>query len=306
MEEAADTVTSCPRCGEKYEDNGGRLPRLLPCSHSACETCLGECLRRTCLVCGQCGKKHKAYKKAQTFPPNQYILCVLKVLDQILNQNVKPVLGTIELLGKGEVKQCPKHQRDLSLRCNDDTCGVDICQLCLIEYHIGHNVVDILQERDNMKRVDHVLEDLSRYKEKLVVAKDDLVKNCTESLEKLEERKCQCEAMIERTKNELENVRKEIEIKIKEVGEEIEKVNKMRDTNASLDGIENAENVSRSRKLVYQYLKFKGTKNGLGGQLLEERLNLFSQRVISTFQVPGKSKHKVCFKTSPTLEFDTI
>ena len=168
MEEMDDT-RNCPVCLEAF-DIENTLPRILPCSHSACERCLGELLKnRKTLVCPQCRKKHAAKSGLISFPENKYI-----------SRNLKT---NAKLQGGDQFNMCPDHERQLSLYCKGEKCLRDICQLCLLNSHKDHDVVDIIQEGKDR------VECLKRFAEKckvgLLDAKEIVNKSCKESVMKL-------------------------------------------------------------------------------------------------------------------------
>ena len=69
----ADEITNCSVFFEYYGIEGCQ-PRLLPCTHTACESCLQMLLRENSVICPQCRKKHNADSGIRTFPLNKYII----------------------------------------------------------------------------------------------------------------------------------------------------------------------------------------------------------------------------------------
>lgn len=239
---------NCPLCNGPFVQNGKCTPRLLPCGHTACEACIGKSRKRNCISCGQCGKRHRTVGGVKSFPDNGYRLmasgqreergmqqavkieimpfevkkeveqivaenemqiCVMENAVQVKNEpqsddmeteiqqdsvqnDMRPVengiqvknkvqLGTVSpvvqeletkpvvmveeddiiVLERGRVnsrlrprefKQCLQHARDLSLHCKNTTCAKDICQLCLLESHKSHDVINILQGRSKQEK----------------------------------------------------------------------------------------------------------------------------------------------------------
>ena len=76
-ESLADDISDVFRCGvclENYDENGQHIPRLLPCSHTLCESCIKDLIMNDTLVCPECRKKHRAENKEKSFPQNKYLL----------------------------------------------------------------------------------------------------------------------------------------------------------------------------------------------------------------------------------------
>ena len=166
--DGVDDTIECPVCYETF-DIERTIPRLLPCTHTVCEKCLSELLRGQVIICPQCRKKHKAESGANGFPQNKYI--------------VKLLSNKAEFSGKFDV--CQKHGRDLSLYCKD--CKKEICQVCLIQHHKSHDVVDEIEEvKDKTKSID---EYVSNCKQNLWKVRKEVRRKCKESIEKLEKKK---------------------------------------------------------------------------------------------------------------------
>ena len=127
-----DDTTGCPVC---YNTFGTEkcLPRLLPCTHTVCHDCVVRLLgTRRFLKCPQCRKKHNALTGLNAFPENKYILNNLRARG---NPFMFP--------------SCAKHGRELSIYCKSKGCKEDVCQICFLEEHNGHNGVDIMQEEND-------------------------------------------------------------------------------------------------------------------------------------------------------------
>ena len=171
-----DDTSGCPVCFELF-DIQQRIPRILPCSHTLCELCMAEILNgRKFMVCPQCRKKHAAHSGVKAFPENKYIF-----------KNLKP-----EPQAKSpSFDSCPEHDRELSLSCKSEGCTKDICQLCLLQSHIGHKVTDIVEEETKRakSRLQPVQEYVMKCKDILLMAKQIVRSNCTATLKKIQEEK---------------------------------------------------------------------------------------------------------------------
>ena len=73
-----DLLNSCPVCFEHFEQDGDYLPRLLPCSHTVCESCVKQLIRNKKLECPECRTKLEAPRKEKSFPQNKYLLTQIK------------------------------------------------------------------------------------------------------------------------------------------------------------------------------------------------------------------------------------
>ena len=158
---------------------GEHLPRLLPCSHTTCERCAEGLMRKTLLVCVECRRRHKAPRGAKSFPQNRYILDLLKLLKN-RPQNDRVLFA-----------QCPEHKRDCSLYCKDVGCNKSICQLCYIRNHKPHDAVDVAQEeKEHLElQIDLLTKEITQYRQKLLIVKNDIQENTAQSLKRLENKK---------------------------------------------------------------------------------------------------------------------
>ena len=136
IEEMAGTMDSlqealtCLVCFEDFEENGDHVPRLLPCSHTLCHTCIGQYIRNTRLECPTCSMKHEVRNEEISFPQNKYILTLMRR---------KPT-------GREEFKKCSSHEEDEVLFCRETGCQMTLCIRCLSEGHLGHKVVALKDE----------------------------------------------------------------------------------------------------------------------------------------------------------------
>ena len=127
-----DDTTGCPVCYDNF-GTAKCLPRLLPCTHTVCLDCVGKILgTKKYLKCPQCRKKHTALTGLNAFPENKYILNNLRAR------------GTPFVF-----PPCARHGRELSIYCKSKGCEKDVCQICFLEEHNGHNGVDIIQDENN-------------------------------------------------------------------------------------------------------------------------------------------------------------
>ena len=105
MMEELDETTTCPVCYEAF-NTMENIPRIMPCSHTACEKCMKELLREDHgLVCPECRKKHATTNGVVAFPQNKYIFKLLKNNAEVRN-----------------FEMCKTHSRELSLYCRGTDC----------------------------------------------------------------------------------------------------------------------------------------------------------------------------------------
>ena len=118
-------------CSELYEEEGERIPRILPCINTLCEGCIKKLLKGgSSLECPHCANKtHEASKGKESFPENKYILACLR------NKICK-------------FDRCQEHDREMSMFCKDAACEKPICSLCLIQDHNQHLTCDIVKEQE--------------------------------------------------------------------------------------------------------------------------------------------------------------
>ena len=145
---STEDLASCPVCSRGFRAQGDRIPRLLPCSHTVCESCVrGKLLKKYTLDCPQCGEVHTARNGMESFPSNRYILMYFR-----------------SKLEKQESKRsCVEHGREKNLFCN--ICKVPICVLCLKDEHKGHDFGDIQEAKK--QRHQTLLSDVESLKKKL-------------------------------------------------------------------------------------------------------------------------------------------
>ena len=182
MASSLEYIYTCQVCFEEFEETGDHVPRLLPCTHTLCETCIGQMIRQDVLECPECRQKHRATSKEKSFPQNKYIL---------VNIKRRPTLKEEQGASKeADVDLCDKHNRRRSLFCIEADCQKLICHLCLKDEHRSHEFEEaqqMLEEKRNVlvENVELLRENLLENKEKLLIAKEDAKKNTNECTEKI-------------------------------------------------------------------------------------------------------------------------
>ena len=186
-----ELLLQCQVCFEEFEEDGDHVPRLLPCTHTACHRCIGRLIRDNKLDCPECRTKHKATNNEKSFPQNKYILT------QIRRKS------TQEQPKAHEFQKCEKHGKELSLFCLNPECNRPICRSCLKKEHKKHEITEIEDQEkevlmkevmeikvnleakvkilatskmDITKRTDAVVANLKKTKEEIVLRIDKMIK----------------------------------------------------------------------------------------------------------------------------------
>ena len=179
---------SCVVCFEEYQEIGDQVPKLLPCTHTACESCIKDLIRNKILVCPVCRMEHKAPNKEKSFSQNMYIL---------------------DMIGRKQIHQrCEDHGKDLLLFCSDDPCQKPICLSCLKTDHKGHEWVEIEEREKEMllKEARKIKIYLEAKVEKCLKVKVDLDKCVKELKQTKENLVTHIDKMIEETERQSKNI----------------------------------------------------------------------------------------------------
>ena len=116
----------CPVCLDDLEESGERIPRIFPCSHTVCQSCIRGLIQNSILTCPECSKKYKAENMERSFPQNKYLLAQIR----------PPGVDT-----------CKKHRKELNLFCLEEKCKKVICLSCLQGDHKKHDVIDVMERK---------------------------------------------------------------------------------------------------------------------------------------------------------------
>ena len=203
MADSLEYAFTCQVCFEDFKETGDHVPRLLPCTHTLCETCVGQLIRRDTMQCPECRQKHRATKKEKSFPQNKYILVNIKKRPISIEENfVSPKQPDFDL--------CEKHNRPRSLYCVEDLCQKLICHFCLKDEHRSHEFEEaqqIIEEKykNFIEHVDSLTESLLFNKEKLLMVKKDAKKDTMEFTEKITRTKDEQIATVVRMMTHLYN-----------------------------------------------------------------------------------------------------
>ena len=107
-------ILSCQVCFEDFEPDGAHVPRLLPCTHTLCHTCIGQLIKGDMIECPECRDKHDSKKDEKSFLQNKYILFQMKKRKPKLQRDQSPTkkcLGTNRKKNYGEEQINPARLR---------------------------------------------------------------------------------------------------------------------------------------------------------------------------------------------------
>ena len=260
-----ELLFQCQICFEDFEEDGTHVPRLLPCTHSLCHTCIGQLIQGNKIECPECRKNHEATNKEKSFPQNKYLLTQIKMK---LSQERPKV---------HKFQKCEEHGKELSLFCLDPECKKPICRNCLRKEHKKHEITDIEdQEKDALmnevmkikmnleakvniiltakkditERTNTVVADLKKTKEEIVSRIDNMIKE-VESQNRLENMHIDDEVSVMNSNIELlSGIQQNIE---DEEDMSYEEIMNHRDTVAGINE-HNTENLSGVRSFGYPVL----------------------------------------------------
>ena len=199
-----DEIPSCQVCFEEFTYDGAHVPRLLPCTHTLCHTCVGQLIRENGIECPECRKKYEAKNEENSFPQNKYILVQMK------ERSPKP--------HHTQPETCRQHGKDLNIFCTEPGCQMIICLLCFSREHIKHKVIDAEEKMDevidtlqeNMKAVAY---NLRRKMRIITVAKEDATTKIVTNLEELKKKKQDMIQHFDKMIQDSEDQMKEIKVK---------------------------------------------------------------------------------------------
>ena len=155
----------CQVCFDEFQQDGSHVPRLLPCTHTLCHTCISHLIQGNKIECPECREKHEAKNEEKSFPQNKYILT------QIKRKSAE------EQPKAHEFQKCEVHGKDLNLFCLDPECNVPICRTCLKNLHKKHEITEIEDQEKEvlMNEVIKIKKNLEAKVKIISTAKKDIV-----------------------------------------------------------------------------------------------------------------------------------
>ena len=128
------TYPTCPVCLEEFTHDGDKIPKLLPCSHTLCVSCLVKLGRAnpwtpSWIKCPECeGFNPQPLVGSANFPTNRH---VLNVLDST-KKNIVPSI-------------CQVHQKTVMFYLKKE-CRKTLCPKCATTLNEEHNVASFVEE----------------------------------------------------------------------------------------------------------------------------------------------------------------
>ena len=180
--ESLDELLNCQVCFEDYQETGDRVPRILPCHHTLCHSCIERLIHRNRVQCPECRSKFDAKKGEINFQQNKYILILVKKKSSVLKEEAT------------NFKKCSEHSKDEMFFCKEKSCLTAICPSCLSAKHLGHQVVEIQDTKQEvleviLKKVETVSQILDQKIEKMKDIQNDTIKKAQANIDKLKKKK---------------------------------------------------------------------------------------------------------------------
>ena len=203
MAEAArslELLFQCQVCFEDFEDDGAHVPRLLPCTHTLCHTCIGRLVQEGMIECPE----HEAKKEEKSFPQNKYILTEIKRK------------STQKQPKTHDFQKCDEHGKELSLFCLDPECKKPIYRTCLKKEHKKHEITEI-EDQEKEPLMKEVLEIKMNLEEKVKIistVKNDITEKTNAVLADLKKTKEEIVSHIDMMIKEIEDQNKHENIQI--------------------------------------------------------------------------------------------
>ena len=196
--DSMDFLLSCQVCFEEFEEDGNHIPRLLPCTHTVCETCIKQLIKNNKLECPECRETHEAKMGEKSFSQNPYLLVQIRRKREDKKENEKI---------PSEI--CKKHGKELILFCFEDTCQKPICVSCLVD-HNKHDVKEIeAKEKEVLiKELNTIRLDLETRAKIISKAKKKIAKKTGKCVSDLQKAKEAVANVFDRMIEEAENHRK--------------------------------------------------------------------------------------------------
>ena len=216
-----DEDMSCSVCFEPYTEIGEHIPRILPCYHTLCENCIRQLILRKKLECPECRTNHEAKHGPTTFKQNKYIVTNIRretTMKEAVSlekfSNIKEVSGNLKMM------ICEKHGKELGLYCKEVKCQLTICQKCLIKNHVGHDVVDLEEEREELykkvsEKASFLRKDLETAKGKFLSASVEFEKDVDTSLKRLEAQKEEFNLIFDKLEREIKDDIRNVSVSIR-------------------------------------------------------------------------------------------
>ena len=178
-----DDLTYCSICLEPYTENGGHVPRMLPCFHTFCQNCISQLIQDISVTCPVCRAKHTRGNDVKKFPQNKYILTHIRRKQKEQKDSSVP---------KKSRKKCAEHRQGLCFYCKETSCQTEICPECFLNEHRFHEVVNLEEGHQELSKkllseIRTLTTDIEHDQQELLKTKDQINKNyvaCVTSAQK--------------------------------------------------------------------------------------------------------------------------
>ena len=170
---------SCKGCLQEFTEDGDHCPRLLPCTHPLCHSCLATLIPGSQLECPECGEKHEVREEEKSFPPHKEIFTQIKRK----TSKVEPIVH--------EFQKCEIHGNTVNMFCKEPGCNKPICRTCLVEQHKDHDFTKMEEpEKESLMR--EVVKIKANFETKVKIlsdAKKDIEEKTAAVLEDIKKRR---------------------------------------------------------------------------------------------------------------------
>ncbi len=248
--------SECGVCLDTYTQEGEKVPKVLPCSHTLCLGCAKQLSRGGRVVCPECRKTNVILGPgAQAFPTNRYIL-----------ENIK-----VQPLEAQEETKCEEHSKPWAVFCADPRCLKMLCPLCPMQDHADHkNLVgpfDTLKDSVDLNFIrteaTATAKNLEEYQKKVEAMKKTVTTAGEEAKKKIAE-------ALDEVMKEAEALNKEVDEKVNKQTRNLDQMKqKAQQKRKVKDEVVQAANDLRGEKVFSSYKRY--TK-------LVEKLDTFKQQ----------------------------
>ena len=206
-----DNYLSCQICFENFQEDGDHVPRILPCHHTVCESCIKEMIRGNKIICPECREEHKAKKQEKSFQQNKYIL---------VQMSRKKKTKKAE---SPKTDLCPDHKKEIIFFCEEISCKKPICKTCLTKEHKKHEVVEIeeKEKEELLKNIEETKKDLTEKIAILSKAKEDIMEKTEDTLSELEKIMEEITFMQSEVENKMKDMKTYIDNNVSMIEENI-------------------------------------------------------------------------------------
>ena len=220
--------TFCSVCFEEYTETGSKCPKLLPCSHTLCNSCCWKFSQRKSVQrprlnfqCPECRAFH--WVPVSGFPTNRYALQILDMQRKLIESESKKQIEKATIAPEqAKHEKCKVHGKPCVMFCLRKECWKALCPKCPVQEHQKHDVVGLSECINDPEELEKMKQDVIKggnslkfYVSLLEVCKANVLKNANEVNEDIQKiatgMKNQIEAKArELTKNVQRNSDKQV------------------------------------------------------------------------------------------------